>query len=323
MANLPYKSQSTPLTSFLSGHHPLDVLWNINPEIASIAYAHYEGLLSPEILPAIVGFRECHTQEKIATLRAIVDRLAIDADERKTHVIAQTRERLGELEREAMTAQASMAAGAQVQGQQIKSDGERDVAIIQGTAEVRMQEMRSRTAFEVQKLKYELNRYAIEQNIQGQRYLSDNQIRALYIEAQALKDMIIFVETHRGALKEKELEVRLKEKIVEAETQYLTKLAEAESHRQVQEHRDRAEIIREYLRTQASINRAAIEFEIAKVEGNAIAEQAGYQALSDIAKRAADILKRGAKKVTFNGQTRFGEINFDIEADHGPKPPTA
>lgn len=297
-----YQPQNTPLSSF-NGGHPLDVLWDISPEIASIAYAHREGLLSPEILPAIVGFRECHAQEKIATLRAIVDRLAIDADERKTHIIAQTRERIGQLEYEAGITRASMASDAQIQS-----------TVIHETANVRREQLRSNTALEVQKLKYETNRYAIEQNEQTQRYLSDNQVRALHTEAVALRDIIVFIETNRNALRAKELDAQMKAKAMAAQMQYLTKLAEAESYRTVQQHHDRASVTREYLRTQAIINRSAIEFEIAKTEASALSEQASYRALTDIAKEA---FRRGAKRVRFSGQTRFGEINFDIEMDHG------
>lgn len=293
MNDLVLYKPNTSVSTFLTGH-PLDVLWSVNPEIAGLAYANRAELFSPEIIPLINNFRECQSQEKITSLNAIVDKLAIDADERKNQVIAKTRERLAELEQASIIGQTSIMANAQI----------------------RTQELKSNTSLDIQKLKYELNHYAIEQQAQGQKYISDNELRALQIETTALYNFLEFHERNQNSLRAKELDERTKEAAITAEKQYLTKIKEAEIQRAGSELHDRAEVINAYLRSQAIMNHSALEYEIAITEANSATEISCNKTLAEITKEA---LRRGAKKIRFYGQTRFGEISIDMEVDDDGK----
>jgi hypothetical protein len=364
----PYRPRSTALSSLYAGAHPIDVLIDLNPEIAGITYAGMHGLLIPELVPIIKTFRECQTQEKIARLRTLVDRLAIDADERKAQLLARTHIRISELEKEAGITQASLAADAHVKGQRAEYDAKRDIAVIQGTADVQREDLRSKTALELQRLQSqneryavdkksadeelkaqtlqyvagqqasasikiealrcntrleshkmisELNRYALEQNAQVQRHLSDNQARALIIETTAIKDAVVFIEKNKAELQAKKLDTKMKEAIRTAEIQYLTKIKEAEILRAGSEHHDRAAVIQTYLQMQADKNRAAIAFEIAKAKANSDVQQAELKAITDISTKLTDKLKPDAKKIRFNGKIGSGEINIEMETDDG------
>jgi hypothetical protein len=334
----------------LGYYHPIEVLWHINPEIATLAYANRTGWLSSEIAPHLARFRECQTQEKIAILRSIVDKLAINADERKTELIERTREKISLIEKEGLLGAESIKANASIETQSIKSRNEKEAIIgsesikakalvesqgiksryeketilgaesIKATSGIEMELIRAQTALDVQKIKYETARYVLEQHVEGQKYLSDNQLEATRIEAEALRDMIISSEQIRAAAQDRTTEANLVERITSAEYQYLSRIQEAEIVRQGREYENNATIAQSYLFAQAIITRSALSYELAKKRAAGLVDQASYQALADIAKEGVKLLARDkVNKITFRGRTKHGEVRFEIEKKDGPK----
>lgn len=215
-----YQSPGALRTADMQNYHPLDVLWHINPEVASIAYANKEKWLSPEIAPYLALFRKCQADEKIAVVRSIVDKLAIESDERKNELIVHTRERMGRFETEGAITQESIKARAVIDVQQIASQAGIETELI-----------KSESALQVQKLKYEAGRIFLEKNAETQKYLSDNEVRAIRIETDALRDVVLSAEQIRADAQNRATEASLIEKIKTAEYSYLARLKEAEAAR--------------------------------------------------------------------------------------------
>lgn len=372
---ISYPQQSTALSYLYGQETPLQILNQLNPEIAAITYASINGLFSKDLIPLLVDFRQCQAHEKIARLGAFVDTLAIKADESKAKILAKTKERVGELEREAIIAQASIASDAHVRGQKIEYDAKRDIASVQGAAIVKKEELRSKTsldiqilknqneryaidqksadelaklklaeyvasqqaaasitkeaihcntALEIRKMEYELNRCVLENDKQTKKYLSDNEIKALELETQALKDVVLTHVTYQKEMHANELDAKVRTEINKAEKEYLAKIKKAELSRLGNEHHDRALVIEAYLKSQAVINRAMFELECIKEQtkfateqAKAKIEQAKFRALADISDTLASVLKSDAKKVKYSGKIGPDGIKINMEVDDG------
>ena len=215
-----YQSPGTLSLSNIQNCHPLDLLWNINPEVTGLVYANREKWLTTEFAPYLAMFRKCQADEKIAIVRSIVDKCAIDADERQTALIAQTRERISRLETEGAITQESIRAKALVDVQQIASQ-----------SELQTQITKSEYALQLQKLKYDAAKLFLEKNSEVHKYLSDNELKAERIAAGALHSMIVSAEQIRADAQNKATAASLDGKMKVAEFEYLARLKESEDVR--------------------------------------------------------------------------------------------
>ncbi|MBI2666723.1 hypothetical protein HYX13_03870 [Candidatus Woesearchaeota archaeon] len=322
-----YFEQNTKLAGSIDQYaHPLDALNRINPELASLALANKEQWLTPEVLPAIALFRKMQRDEKIATLNAIVNTLGIESEERKHGVSMHTAENLGRMRYD-------------VDKQRIESDERKQgVSVHAQTQMVNLQEtelterteIMANNALELQKVKYEANVEIVKQEMSERRYLSDNELKAIHIENQALKDMIIFTEQIRADTQRRGMDARLKEKVAIAEYHYLTKIKEAEELRNICESQNNAAITQTNLMLQAKIMREALlaavqqdsnrvslveryitekgKLIVAKIQAATFSEQTANKTLEAMTKECAEVLKTTDAKsvnVTYKGQDIF------------------
>ncbi len=320
-----YIGQNTTLASSIDQcAHPLDALYKINPEIASLAYANKEQWLTPEVLPAIGLFRKMQRDEKIATIAAIVNALGIESEERKYELLMHTNldiERMGnETERRSIDSEEKKHERSMSTLEQITE--------LQEAGSTERTGMITNTALEIQKLKYETDVKIVEQNMTGQRYLSDNELKATYIEAQALGDIIAFTEQTQAETQRRAIDAKLKERIIEAECEYLARIKEAESLRQIECHRDNSKTIQHYIDAQAEIMHAAITGEIQRDNNTAAIVQTYLTEQSKIiqaerrtheqmTKECADLLKsKDCRKVKISIR---GKEYFSMEVRKNDK----
>ncbi len=306
--------------SNLQMDHPLDVLYRINPEIASLAYANRENWLTPEIMPQIAQFRECQMHEKIALLDFIVEKSSIDSNERIQMEAQRTLEAIAQIEQDGAVRVETIRTDGMVEAQRIRYNSETEMVRVQSKAAVDIRKMECETdttislaALDVQKMKYEIDVKIMQEHMAGQRYLSDNQLRATCIEAEALRDAIIFSERVRSMSEDKKTEAQLKQAIYEAETKFMTRVYEAELARQ--DHHDGriAQITETYIMAQAQIMRDSIlaEIQTAKVKG--AAERESYRTIGNIAR---DVLQlSNSRRTVVRGESNYGKIEVIVEKE--------
>lgn len=270
---------------------PLDLLWRMNPEIGSLAYAHRGELLSNDLLPYVAHFRSLQSDEKIALLRAMTERAGIDADERKHNYGVNATERMNSLN--------------------VSSRGK--IATITQEGLTRRQQIVAQNMLDLQKTKYEAKYRIVQANIGSQKYISDNELEAVRVEAEAIAGAIEFsTQMQRDAMlgaSQMDMETRIKE----AEFSYLSKLVEAERIREATLVKGRVEVIEAYLSAQGEILRASAIGEAMVAQAQANIDVASYKALAEFAKSGAKLLgERGCKRVKLKGSTPNGPISLEI-----------
>ncbi|MFH0701076.1 MAG: hypothetical protein V2A62_01425 [Candidatus Woesearchaeota archaeon] len=320
MANDLTCQEGSRSLSNLQMDHPLDVLYRVNPEIASLAYANRENWLTPEIMPQIAQFREYQMHEKIALLDFIVERSAIDSNERIQMEAQRTMEAIAQIEQDGAVRVETIRTDGMVEAQRIRYNSETEMVRIQSRAAVDIRKIECDTdttislaALDVQKMKYEIDVKMMQEHIAGQRYLSDNQLKATCIEAEALRDAIIFSETARAMSEDKKTEAQLRQAIHQAETTFMARMYEAEMMRQ--DHHDEriARITETYIITQGQIMRDSI---LAKIEATRIkgeAEKESYRTIESIARSALEL--SDSKRTAVRGASKYGRIEVVVERD--------
>lgn len=263
--------------------HPLDVMHRINPELASLAYADKENLLSSRILPYMALHRRLQSNEKIALIEGMARKYGYDAQiavNRDSESGATDRVRLRE-------------------------DGMTQRAGIEG-----------KTLVDLQKLKYEANRAIINAHVDGQKYLSDNEVKALSIEANAYVESVRLHETLQAETARQLSKDKLEAMVTESEMKYAALIRQAEEVRGMQADANRRDISTAYIREQAEINRALIN---AGVEGMRIqgeVKKTYYKTMGELGKGGIELLgKTGKRKFSFRGKGELGDLNFDIDVE--------
>ncbi len=220
-----YLDQNTTLANSIDSYsNPFDALYAINPEIASLAYAAKDECLAPEVIPAISMFRKMQRDEKIATLDAIVNKLGIESEERKYELLMGTTKDLRKMECD--TERYGIDSTERMHAKD--NDTEKYTVGLREEGLTKRTNIMANTSLDLLRLKCEADVKIIKEQIEGKKYLSDNELRATYIEAQALKEMVIFVESARASIRGKEIDAQLKEKITLAEVDYFPSLTVSE-----------------------------------------------------------------------------------------------
>jgi len=264
----------------VSRYDPIDALWRINPEIASLAYANRNGLLKPEILPYVARFRELQTTEKLGLLSYFTENSRIESNERINGVISRTQENIVRL----------------------KEGGAIERTKIEG-----------QTLIDVSKLKYESRVRIVNAQMEGQRYLSDNQLRATHIEAQALRDSIISSERIRAIARMKESSDNLEGIIKTAEFNYLSRFNEAENLRATEDQRITADVVAAYLSVQGELYRDFMNYQIqiGKLKSRELGKT--YEGLAKMTKSVCALLaQKDAREVSIDAETPSGPIKLNV-----------
>lgn len=304
------EERSLPISN-LQAYHPLDVLYQINPEIASLAYANRKNWLNSEILPHLARFRECQTHEKVALLDSIVRKSTIDSNERIQMEVQRTLEVIAQIEQEGEIKIETIKTDGMIESQRIKYDAETEMVRVQTQAAKEIVQVQSQAALDISKLKYETDIKILEEHIKGQCYLSDNQLKATVIEAEALRDAIIFSERIRSMSEDRKTDAQLKQAIYQAEKEFMTKIYESELVRQGEHDKLVAEIIKTYILAQTRILRDSFLIRRQEMELTGAAERESYRTISEIAKNALQHSK--SKKTLVRGESKYGKIEVVVE----------
>lgn len=210
-----------------------DWMWQRNPELAGMVLANASGVLTPEFLPYFVHFRALQSNERIAFERELTDRLGISAN---------------------------------VEMHAISSNTVSDVVRMNETGLTERQRIQSQYAFETSKLKYDWRRRAIEAQLKGQIHISNNELEATKIEAQAQGQMLQIISQAKKDIELGKSRHELTARLREAEVSYLSRLAEAEERRLAVESNNRTEVIKAYLDSHATLARYALMGELYQQE---------------------------------------------------------
>lgn len=265
----------------LQSQDPLEALYRINPEIATVAYAHKDGLLAWPILPVITRFRELQAHEKIAVVRGLVEKYKVDriSDTAKyvsdnelrgveVHESSET-ERTG-IVQDGLTERTKITDAGLTTRVEITEQGQTTRAGMAeegmtARAEITESGLTSRKRIEMQglidlqRLEYEARVQILKEHIEGQKYLSDNHLRAIHTEAEAYLIAIQTRESIRAESKRRISKDRLEERIKTGAIDFAKKIFEAETHRITVSHENRAEVIKRYLEAQTELCLAAFK----------------------------------------------------------------
>lgn len=226
----------------LTSSDPLEALYRINPEIATLAYAHKENLLDSRILPYVTRFRELQSDERIALVHGLVEKHRIDVfgDVSKYRVDGNVR--MTQIQEEGETTRTELIQGGLTRRTELTEHGltERKKIEAQGL-------------FDLQKLEYEARVRMLHDHIEGQKYLSDNQLRAVYVETEAYKYAIESRERIRAESQMQISKDRLEEKVRLATIEFAKKIKEAEIHRNTARHKNRTEVVLAYIQSQTQL----------------------------------------------------------------------
>tara|TARA_Y100000310_G_scaffold333062_1_gene409858 strand:+ start:578 stop:1543 length:966 start_codon:yes stop_codon:yes gene_type:complete len=213
----------------LSSSNPLDALYAINPEIATLAYAHREKLLSSEILPYVARFRELQSEEKIALIGGLVEKLRIETE--------------GEVAK-------------------YRVDGQVEIVRTSEAGLTRRAEIERDSLKDLHKLKYDAEVKMLQAHIDGQKYLSDNQLQATHIEAEAHRHAIETTERLRAETARRVSSDRLEERVRSAAIEFAGRMREAEILREREHRQALSEVARTYIEKQTELCLATFEAEV-------------------------------------------------------------
>ncbi|MDD3175744.1 MAG: hypothetical protein PHU51_04670 [Candidatus Nanoarchaeia archaeon] len=291
-------------------NHPLDVLYTINPEIGSLAYANEYNLIPADLRPYIAHFRALQSEEKISLLHEITNRLALESDERKHFVGEETRRRIVELEQNGAISIETIKNKAVVKVSSIDKEKQISIENIRGNKEITSEMIRAQGAYAIQKMKYETNLAIIKDQEQTKKYLADNQINAIEKENEAYK----YYFDKKIQLESQKVESNFQNQVMEIEHNYLIKLKEAEIIRDVRRYEIRTDIINTYLFTQALLAREGLLMEFYKQKIQSDEKISENQSLSSMVNETLKVIKKkNLKKISVNGQTPSGKFNIDVE----------
>jgi len=334
--------------SIIESVSPLDVLYHENPEVASLVYANKHNLLSPDILPYIANYRAMQHEEKLQCMREITNRLGIEADWRKYEkgVDGNIRQRdmIEHGQSERITTEQNQATermkiheNSLTERVRIENNSNSDIAklaILEESnrskishessirhAEIVNEGLTERTKHDreaysdIMKTKYAFNRHIIQEHINGQKYISDNELKALSVEAESQKEIIVFTESIRHGtllqLSNDELEAKIKA----AELKYTKSIQEAEVIRDTIFDSNRKEIVNCYVTEQSKIIRAmfAQEIELKALETKKVMK--GYESVDNAVAMAAKLLmeRKDLDSITINASNGHCELFITID----------
>lgn len=294
----------------ISRYSAFDALASVNPEIAAITYANRAGILQPEVMPLIANFRTCQRDERIAALGAIVEHARIGADERMNLVINRTKERITGLQETG-----------KIRRIELREAGATARTALHETGLTRRTELECSAAMLISRLKYETDVQIVREQSSTRRYISDNQLKATYIEATALRDSIIATERFRAITKMKESGDRLAEAIRKSEMDYLARIKEAEELRARDYEKDASGVVEAYLMVQAQTHRNMLRYQLHLARLRLGETKATYEGTAQIAGYLTDVLKArpNTKSASLTAKTLAGDIQVRIDLEDGNK----
>lgn len=279
---------------FVERYNPLDILFTQNPEVASIAYANRANVLTPDILPSMEHFRTCQMNEKVKIAQEITNRLGIDAHEREVRAWIEGNVETTQLTQGGLTERQRIAANSQ------NHQSDNQLKAVTAASEMTR---------DVQKLKYATAAKIYNDHVDGMKYLSDNEVKAKKLEAEAIRDAVMFTEEmRRGAI----------EQVSADRLEKATRVAMIRSNQKLQE----AEIARDgkiqlaYIQQETERNWAMMNLETERARSLGLIGVACYDAIGRGFQSAAQLLMQSGKShYHASMRSEFGNIELDVKID--------
>lgn len=184
-------------------YNPLDILYHVNPEIAALAFANKESILTPEIMPLIANFRSMQSEERKTAIRELTKKLGIEAHERETLAEISSRIDINRMSETQYTKRVDIIDSGTTERERIRRESSLEQVVQLSEAEVRKTLSNNKSAVEIEKMKYFALMKMVNDYNNGNKYISDNDYKARKFEAEAQKEVIMFVESIRsGTMRE-------------------------------------------------------------------------------------------------------------------------
>jgi len=269
----------------LRSYDPLEALYRINPEIATIAYAHKEELLDSRILPYITRFRELQSDEKIALVNGLVEKYKMDVFGGIAKYKVDGDVRMTQFHEEGETTRTELVQGGLTRRTEITEGGltQRKKIEVQGL-------------FDLQKLEYEAKVRMLNDQIEGQKYLSDNQLKAVYAEAEAYKYAIETRERIRAEFQMQISKDRLEEKVRLATIEFAKKIKEAEINRDTSRDKNRSEVVLAYIQNQTQLCLDAFQKQFEIEVADRKLDEKRFEISGEIVKEGIGVIKESVSK---------------------------
>lgn len=316
---LPEAQSRSPIECY----SPMDVLYNINPELGALAYAHRHEILTPDLMPLIANFRELQSREKIEVMRSIIQKLGIEAHERE--IIAGingeiTKARISEeglttregiiSDREKYNSDNQLRgiranAEAMLEGERVHSGRDKYIS----DNELKGLEIKAKAELEFQKMKCLTDAKIYEEITKGKMYVSDREAEARKIEALARKDAIILAEQiHSGALERistNELENKVRTLMIQTDA----RMKEAESKR---EH----ELDLAYIRQETAMHAHLMQVEAERARAFGLIGVEAYRTMGQgIIEGTRALVELEKSNYAVSGESRFGKFSLSIKIE--------
>jgi len=298
----------------ISAYNAFDALAQTNPEIAALAWANRDGVLRTEIMPHITRFRELKTTDRANLLSYMADVIRTNANVEMNYDNNRTALGITKLREDGENDRT-----------RIQDKGETSRAIIHeagATRRVELQEhgatartdIECRAAVSINKMKYEAARIAIEEQGRTQRYLSDNQLKATYIEAQALqKALKIQALVELSKSRDQKMAI-----IKKAEFEYLAKVKEAELLRASEDQRISGDVAKAYLAVQSRMYKLYLEHEFGVQQMRAEIDKQVHKSDEEMVKEALRAITQGnLERIIIEIQSTYGDKKIIVKAQNG------
>lgn len=304
-------------------YSPLDVLYHFNPELGTLAYARRAELLTPDLMPLFVKWREFQSHEKIEAMRSIIHKLGIEAHERE--ILAEingsiTRTKISEdgltnregiiSEREKYNSDNQLRgirtqAEAILEGERIHSGRDKYIS----DNELRGLEIKSKAELEFQKMKCLTDAKIYEEITKGKMYASEKEADARKIEALARKDAIILAEQIRSGALERisanELEMKVKTLMIQTDA----RMKEAEMRR-------KHEMDLAYIQQETNMHAHLMQVEAERARAFGLIGVEAYRTMGlGIIEGTRALVELNKSHYIASGKSRFGKFNLEIRIE--------
>lgn len=239
----------------LGSSNPFDALYGVNPELGAVAYANREGLLSSEIMPSIANFRQSQAHERVALIQGLVDKYRADVMERVSNYQVDGQVDMTEITQRGMTTRTRIEDSGLTQRTQMQLDA----------------------LEKTEALKYEANVKMLKDQINGQKYISDNELKARHIEAKAIEKAMIkrteIVAQAQKRISKDGLEEAVRTAAIDyakevrtATIDYAREVQKAEIERGAIQDKNRAQVVETYVKAQTALCLAAYQMYFSIIE---------------------------------------------------------
>ncbi len=119
---------------YVRDQHPVQTIYDFNPEIGSLVYAHMKEIFTPELMNFVTNIRHIQRDEFVAGIQEITKRAAIIADREKHQLSMETQRIIAQMQVSGQVQQTQLITDAEKHGYDTQLEGLR----VQANAQERM-----------------------------------------------------------------------------------------------------------------------------------------------------------------------------------------